>query len=53
MQAANTCCAFVGTPHWVPMQNYWQAPPLGVNYTQAVTIPKRIINETDEMLIEK
>lgn len=53
MQAANTCCAFVGTPHWVPMQNYWQPPPLGVNYTQAVTIPKRIINETDEMLIEK
>lgn len=53
MQAANTCCVFVGNPHWVPMQNYWQPPPHGVNYTQATAIPDRILNETDEMLIEK
>ena len=53
MQAANTCCAFVGNPHWSPVQNYWQPPPYGVNYTQACTIPKRILNESDEMLIEK
>ena len=53
MQAANTCCVFVGNPHWAPIQNYWQPPPHGVNYTQACTIPKRIPNETNEMLIEK
>ena len=53
MQAANTCCVFVGNPHWVPIQNYWQPPPYGVNYTQACTIPPRIQNETNEMLIEK
>lgn len=53
MQASNTCCAFVGAPHWAPMQYYWQPPPYGVNFTQATTIPDRIINETDEMLIEK
>ena len=35
------------------MQNYWQPPPYGVNFTQATRIPKRIENETDEMLIEK
>lgn len=53
MQAANTCCAFVGNPHWAPIQNYWEPPPHGVNFTQATTIPKRIENETNEMLIEK
>ena len=52
MQAANTCCVFVGNPHWAPIQNYWQPPPHGVNYTQACTIPKRIPNETDEIMIE-
>ena len=53
MQASNACCAFVGTPHFSPMQNYWVPPPHGVNFTQATRIPKRILNETDEMLIEK
>ena len=53
MMAANTCVAFVGNPHWVPVQNYWQPPPHGVNFTQATTIPPRIKNETDEMMIEK
>jgi hypothetical protein len=42
MQASNACCVFVGTPHYRPMQNYWQPPPHGVNFTQATTIPKRI-----------
>lgn len=53
MQASNACCAFVGTPHFMPMQNYWVPPPHGVNFSQATRIPKRIENETDEMLIEK
>lgn len=53
MQASNSCMAFVGTPHFRPMQKYWQPPPHGVNFTQATKIPKRIANETDEMLIEK
>ena len=53
MAASNCCCAFVGTPHFSPIQNYWKPPPHGVNYTQATTIPKRLENETNEMLIEK
>jgi hypothetical protein len=53
MQAANTACVFIGTPHYVPIQNYWRPPPQGINYSQATRIPKRIENETDEMLIEK
>lgn len=53
MQASNTCLAFVGTPHFRPIQNYWQPPPNGVNFSQATKIPKRLENETDEMLIEK
>jgi hypothetical protein len=44
---------FVGSPHYVPIQKYWIPPPEGINYTQATTVPKRILNETDEHLIEK
>ena len=53
MQASNACIAYVGTPHYAPIQNYWQPPPYGVNFSQATRIPKRIANETNEMLIEK
>jgi hypothetical protein len=53
MQAANCSLVYVGTPHYVPIQNYWRPPPNGINYSQATRIPKRIENETDEMLIEK
>ena len=53
MAASNCCTAFVGTPHFSPIQNYWKPPPFGVNYSQATKIPKRIENETNEMLIEK
>jgi hypothetical protein len=42
MQASNACMAFVGMPHMRPIQNYWQPPPHGVNFTQATKIPKRI-----------
>jgi len=53
MQASNSCMVFVGTPHFRPIQNYWAPPPHGVNFSQATKIPKRILNETNEMLIEK
>ena len=45
--------AFVGSPHYNMIRDYWTPPPDGINFTQATTIPNRIANETDEMLIEK
>ena len=53
MQAAHCGNVFVGTPHYVPISNYWRPPPKGINFSQATRIPKRLENETDEMLIEK
>lgn len=53
LKACYTVLAFVGSPHFTPVQKYWIPPPEGVNYTTATTIPKRILNETDEDLIEK
>lgn len=53
MKASNSCIAFVGHPHFTPIQKYWVPPPQGINMTQATTIPERIENETNEMLIEK
>lgn len=51
--AASQSAAFVGTPHYIPIQRYWVGPPSGINYTQATYIPPQIPNETPEMLIEK
>eukprot|EP00340_Litonotus_pictus_P000568 CAMPEP_0170519632 /NCGR_PEP_ID=MMETSP0209-20121228/4972_1 /TAXON_ID=665100 ORGANISM="Litonotus pictus, Strain P1" /NCGR_SAMPLE_ID=MMETSP0209 /ASSEMBLY_ACC=CAM_ASM_000301 /LENGTH=369 /DNA_ID=CAMNT_0010805571 /DNA_START=282 /DNA_END=1391 /DNA_ORIENTATION=- len=45
--------AFVGTPHFMPIQKYWIPPPSGINYTQATKIPERLPNETNDYLIEK
>ena len=53
LKASNRVVAFIGTPHFMPMQRYWEPPPYGINFTQATKIPKRQPNETDEMLIEK
>jgi hypothetical protein len=53
LKACYSVLAFVGSPHYVPIQKYWIPPPEGINYTTATTIPKRIMNETDEDLIEK
>lgn len=53
LKACYSVLAFVGHPHLVPIQKYWTPPPQGVNYKLATTIPKRILNETDEDLIEK
>ena len=53
MQAAHTANVFIGTPHFVPIQNYWRPPPHGINFSQATRIPKRLENESDDMLIEK
>ena len=52
-KAAERTAAFVGAPHFYPLQRYWVGPPAGINYTQATYIPPRIKGETDEMLIEK
>ena len=41
LKAANNVVAMVGTPHFMPMQRYWEPPPHGVNFTQATKIPKR------------
>jgi hypothetical protein len=35
------------------MQKYWVPPVEGTNFRAACTIPKRILNERDEDLIEK
>lgn len=51
--AVDQTVAFVGAPHFVPIQRYWVGPPSGVNYTQATHIPPKIPNETPDMLIEK
>jgi hypothetical protein len=32
-KAANSTLAFIGTPHFVPMQKYWVPPPHGINMT--------------------
>ena len=53
LKACFSVLAFVWSPHFTPIQKYWIPPPEGVNYTTATTIPKRILNETDEDLIEK
>ena len=53
LKACFCVLAFVGTPHFMPIQKYWVPPPEGINFTQASTIPNRILNETNEMLIEK
>ena len=45
--------AFVGVHHINPIQRYWQAPPLGINWSEATRVPDRIRGETDEILIEK
>lgn len=53
LPANGVTAAFVGAPHYIPIQRYWVGPPTGVNYTQATHIPARIPNENEEMLIEK
>ena len=53
LPSSSITAAFIGAPHFIPIQRYWVGPPSGVNYTQATFIPPRIPNETDEMLIEK
>ncbi len=53
LKACFSVIAFVGSPHFTPIQKYWIPPPEGINLTTASTIPKRIMNETDEDLIEK
>lgn len=45
--------AYVGSPHFIPIQKYWIPPPIGINFTQATKIPSRIENETNDDLIEK
>ena len=52
-RTAFSTVAFVGTPHFYPIQKYWIPPPSGINFTQATSIPERISNETNEDLIEK
>ena len=51
--SSNMTAAFVGAPHFIPIQRYWVGRPSGVNYTQATHIPPKIPNETNEMMIEK
>jgi hypothetical protein len=53
LKACYSVLVFVGHPHFIPIQKYWTPPPEGVNFTLATTIPKRILNETDDDLIEK
>ena len=40
MKACYSAVVMVGTPHFMPMQRYWEPPPYGVNFTQATKIPK-------------
>lgn len=43
----------VGIHQYVPIQQYWEGPPHGINFEEATRIPKRIVGERDEELIEK
>ena len=52
-QSAKLTAAFVGTPHYIPIQNHWEGAQAEFNYTQVTHIPPRISNETNEMSIEK
>lgn len=52
-QAATSIVAFVGIHQYVPIQQYWEGAPYGINYTEATRIPDRIKGERDEELIEK
>jgi hypothetical protein len=45
--------AFVGQPHFIPIQKYWLPPPSGVSLKTVTTIPKQILSETTDDLIEK
>lgn len=42
LKAVNSMVAFVGNPHFMPIQRYWIPPPHGINFTQATKIPPRI-----------
>ncbi|KAL4452933.1 hypothetical protein ABPG74_002498 [Tetrahymena malaccensis] len=52
-QAAQQITAVIGMHHLNPIQQYWEGPPVGINFTEATRIPDRIRGETDEVLIEK
>jgi len=52
-QAATSVAAYVGIHHYVPIQNYWEPAPYGINFTEASRIPTRIHGERDEDLLEK
>lgn len=52
-QAATSMVAMVGAQHFVPIQQYWEPVPYGINYSEAIRIPTRMIGERDEDLIEK
>jgi hypothetical protein len=42
LKAVNSMVAFVGNPHFVPIQRYWIPPPHGINFSNATKIPPRI-----------
>ena len=50
MSEYSSTLAFVGSPHFEPIKNYWNEK---VNFKDSVEIPKRIIGENEENLIEK
>lgn len=52
-QAATCITAFVGMPHFNPIQRYWEPAPAGINYSEAVRINERIKGESDAEQIEK
>lgn len=52
-QAATSIVAFVGIHQYVPIQQYWEGAPYGINFTEATRIPERMQGEKDEELIEK
>lgn len=52
-QASISMVAFVGIHQYVPIQQYWEPAPHGINYSEATRIPDRILGERDEELIEK
>ena len=52
-QAALCIAAFVGIHQFIPIQQYWEGAPHGINYSEATRIPDRPLGERDEELIEK
>ena len=50
MKEVDSVIAFVGSPHFEPIQNLWEEQ---ISFKNVLEVPNRIVGETDNDLIEK